>query len=307
MVAFALRHGTWLLAGAVFVGLLAPSLAAALRPGLTFYIAALLYFAMLRIPWQAVDTGRWRVVAIVGLWLLLLNPLLAWGVVHALSLPPGWVLPVVLTCAVPPILSAPSLALLLRLDAALLLGCVTTLTLVCPLTLAWVPGWLLGMPLGVAPLDLLLRFGGLVGGTFLAAALTRAWLGNARLERRAAGVEVLGLVMLIAFAIGIMDGVAGVLVTDARRLLSLVALVFAVNLLLQALGLLAFLPFGRRTAASVGFASGNRNLALWVAVLPLEAGSDTMLYVAAAQFPIYLLPALLAPVYARLGRAPKEE
>ncbi len=55
----------------------------------------------------------------------------------------------------------------------------------------------------------------------------------------------------------------------------------------------------RCEAFSVGLASGNRAMALWIAVIP-AMHSDVFLYFAMAQFPVYLLPAVMAYVYARL-------
>jgi BASS family bile acid:Na+ symporter len=56
---------------------------------------------------------------------------------------------------------------------------------------------------------------------------------------------------------------------------------------------------GRRSALTVGFASGNRNMGLLLAVLPAESPPDVLLFFVLAQLPIYILPAVLGPAYRR--------
>ncbi len=68
---------------------------------------------------------------------------------------------------------------------------------------------------------------------------------------------------------------------------------------LQGLGALAFRGRGRLGALTAGLVLGNRNMAL--VLMAGAAGPDFGFYVAMAQLPIYLLPALGAPIYRRLG------
>ena len=95
------RHTAALLASAVFVGLLVPSLASLLRPSITPIIAGLLFVAMLRIPLQSIDASRRITVIWVLVWLLIVNPLLAWLVTGLVRLPDDLRLPVILMCAAP--------------------------------------------------------------------------------------------------------------------------------------------------------------------------------------------------------------
>ena len=74
---------------------------------------------------------------------------------------------------------------------------------------------------------------------------------------------------------------------------------FAANILLQLLGTGVAAAMGRRSALTVGFASGNRNMDLLLAVLPADSAPDLLLFFALAQLPIYILPAVLGPAYRR--------
>jgi len=48
---------------------------------------------------------------------------------------------------------------------------------------------------------------------------------------------------------------------------------------------------------TVGFCGGNRNMGILLAVLPAATAADTLMFFAVAQIPMYVLPALLAPLY----------
>jgi len=57
---------------------------------------------------------------------------------------------------------------------------------------------------------------------------------------------------------------------------------------------------GRRDALTVGFLAGTRNMGLLLAVLPATVDPALFLYIATAQFPIYIMPTLLRPIYRHL-------
>jgi len=60
-------------------------------------------------------------------------------------------------------------------------------------------------------------------------------------------------------------------------------------------------PFlDRRDALTAGYCAGGRHNALLMAVLPASADADIFLFIAAVQFPLYLMPTLLEPLYRRL-------
>src|SRR3546814_18528910 len=62
----------------------------------------------------------------------------------------------------------------------------------------------------------------------------------------------------------------------------------------------AFAWLGRRRALTVGLISGNCNMGLLLAAFPPGTDGDVVLYFAVAQIPMYMLPALLLPLYRRL-------
>jgi len=105
---------------------------------------------------------------------------------------------------------------------------------------------------------------------------------------------------LLVIAIAIMDGITAVLLARPSHVLLAVALGFIANVGLQLATAVLFWKRGRPEALTLGFVSGNRNAGIILAVLPASVDPDIRLYFAMAQFPIYVLPALLRPLYRRL-------
>ena len=62
------------------------------------------------------------------------------------------------------------------------------------------------------------------------------------------------------------------------------------NLGLNALTALVLWPFGRNLALSAGMLAGNRNQALFLAVLPAAADPGVLLFFALGQVPMFLSP-----------------
>lgn len=295
------RHAATVLAVGVFVGLGLPELAAWMRPLLPPAVAGLLFLALLRVDWPELlrHLSRPLIGALLGVWFLLATPLLVWLGVTILDFDSGLATALILAASCPPIVSGPAMALLLRLDAPLMLVSVVSASLLAPFSVVAVSSWLIGVDLGIDPVALFLRLALLIGGCVLAALAVRRWLGGQRLVRGREYFDAVSVVLLLVFAIAIMDGVTFLVIHDPRRVLGFIFAAFAVNLLLQLLGAAVAAAMGRRAALTVGFASGNRNMGLLLAVLPAEAAPDAMLFFAVAQLPIYILPALLGPAYRR--------
>jgi len=82
------------------------------------------------------------------------------------------------------------------------------------------------------------------------------------------------------FAIAIMDGVGPALADRPHFILLSIAAAFALNIVLQILGTLCFSWLPRRQALTIGFLSGNRNLALLLAALADTAEFDVLVFFA---------------------------
>ncbi len=295
------RHAATVLAVGVFAGLVMPDLAGWMRPLLPPSVAGLLFLALLRVDWR--DLSRHLSRPLIGtllcVWFLIATPALVWMAVELFAVNSGLATALILAAACPPIVSGPAMALLLRLDASLMLVSVVSASLLAPFTIVAVSSHLVGINLHVDALVLFLRLAVLIGGCVLAAVIVRHFLGTIRLRRCRNSLDIASVVLLLIFAIAIMDGVTVLMAQDPWHLLRFIIAAFAANIALQLCGTGIAAPMGRRAALTVGFASGNRNMGLLLAVLPADSPPDVLLFFALAQLPIYILPAMLGPAYRR--------
>lgn len=296
------RHARPILAGGIFAGLLLPDLAALLRPLVEAAVVASLSLTLLRIDWPTVAACAKRPLRVgAGLgWMLLGAPVLTLVMVTALGLPPGLTVALVFAAAAPPVTASPAFALLLGLDAALALVLLVAGTALLPLTLGPVAFWLLDLELSMGLGPFLLRVALYIALPFLISAAARRFVPRQWLDARATGVNGLIVLALVVFAVAIMDGVTARLLSDPWTVAGFTAAAFTLNLVLQAVGATAFFWLGRQGALTVGLASGYRNMAIMLVLTAGMAGPDMWLYVAIAQFPIFVLPVLTNPLYRRL-------
>jgi hypothetical protein len=142
----------------------------------------------------------------------------------------------------------------------------------------------------------------LAGAAGLATAIRYA-AGQPWVERQSERIDGLSVIALFCFAVAVMDGVVAEIVARPALVLGLIALACATSLLLGAVTALVFWRAGRTVALTLALAAGLRNLGVMVAATG-GVTALTWLYVAMAQFPVYLLPHLLKPMLARWGEAP---
>lgn len=310
LLAFLGGHATWVLFVGVFLGLALPSLASLARPLLAPAVAVLLTATLLRIDWQVMLgylRRPWLVAVIVG-WLLIGSPLLTAGVLSLLPLPAPVPLTtaLVLMAAAPPILSAAPIAMMLGLDGALALVVSLLATLLTPLTVPPMALVLLGFELDLGVGEFMARLAVVIAAAVVAAIAIRRVIGRARLPRIARHLDGIVVVVMLVFAVAIMDGVTATFLARPGTVALWLAAAFVANPVLQAVGALAFAWLGRRRALTVGLISGNCNMGLLLAAFPPGTDGDVVLYFAVAQLPMYMLPALLLPLYRRLVATPGE-
>ena len=291
-----------LLAASIFGGILAPPLAAAMRDLVTPAVAGLMTLVLLRLdPRQVVAYLRRPVlVAAISAWILLACPVLAFAATRAAGLDGPLGAGLVLMAAGCAATSSPAFARLVGLDAELSLVVAVVTTALVPFTAPPLALGLLGVDLAIGIGGLMLRLTLVVGLPALLALLVRHLAGTARLARAGPALDGAVVLVLVIFAFGVMDGVQARLMADPLWVLAGIALALAGNLGLNAVTALAFLPAGRALALAAGLLAGNRNQALFLAVLPAAADPNLLLFFALGQIPMFVSPFLLRPVYARL-------
>ncbi|HZB92430.1 MAG TPA: hypothetical protein VE397_13370 [Stellaceae bacterium] len=297
------RHGTWFLAGGLFIGLLLPPLAALLRPALSPFIFLLTVASFLSIDVGAlaVHVRRPALLALVLAWLLLAVPVVTALLCRLVGLPAALAQGLVLWAASPPLISVAAIALLLGLDGALALLLMVVGTFLMPFTLPPLVLGLIGLKLGIGILPLMRNLVLFIGGAAVVTAVLRRLIGVARLRRHALELSGLNVLILLLFAIGIMDGVQRLLIARPQEVLLYAATALGASLALQGLSFLAFCFLPRIDALTIGLVGGNNNMAVVWANLGAAATPALTLFFATVQLPIYVLPAVLKPVYRRFG------
>ena len=299
------RHATWILAGGVLVGLVAPPLADLLRPLLVPMILLSFTVGLLRLDYRVVRghlKRPGRLIVVVG-FLLLLAPALTLVLVRLLGLAPGLAAAVVLMALAPPLTTSGSFALLLGLDAEFAVTTVILAHLLVPLTLPPLALGFLGLDLEIGLFAFAARMALVVGLAFAMTFVLRRWfLKPEAVRRHALRIDGIGVIGLVVFAIGLMSGVTRELLDNPSEVLLYIATAFAANVLLQLLGALVFLKSGRRIALTIGHMTGNCNMGLVLVTLADQAPFEIFMFFALAQMPMYMLPALARPLYRHLMR-----
>jgi len=296
------RRATTLLPFSLLLGLLFQDVAAATRPLLLPLAVVLLMLVLARVDWDRLSAllRRPGLAVVLALLNLIAVPLVVWPIWQSLGLWPGLITALCLSAMAPGIISAATTASFLRLDASLALLISLLTNFLVPFTLPPLALWLLDFDLKIGLFDLSLRLGIIVALALAGAIVIRRWLGP-RIAEAGTTLDGVSVVVLMFFAIPLMDGVVARALQEPVKLAGFIVGAFGGMILCNLVVAVATLPFlDRRTALTVGYCSGGRHNALLMAVLPVTADPDIFLFIAAVQFPLYMMPMLLQPLYRRL-------
>ena len=305
-LAFLGRHGTVAIALSILIGLAWPGLAATLKPALGGAVVALLVISFLRVnPTAAVSLARRPALALAATtWLMLVLPIILASLFTALglaaSLPDLYFILVLQSCA-PAMMSAPSMAALIGVDAALTLACLLCSMATAPMVAGAITHVLLGQSL-ISPLAFAGKLFVLIAGSAASAAVIRRVAGGDRIEARHELLDGLSVIAMFIFATAAMDGVTASALAEPRLVAALTAVTFALALGTMAVTTIVFLAAGRNRALAIGVLTGNRNMGVVLAATGFAIPPLAWLYFSLAQFPIYLLPIALKWLAGKLGK-----
>jgi arsenite transporter len=294
------------LVAGIGLGLIAPGVAEASRVVIAPMVVGLLFLAVLRLGPEGVRAGLRGVgrALAVTLALQLALPVAAALVVLAGGWQGAAALGIVLMLAAAPITGSPNIAIMSGGDPVPALRQLVLGTALLPVTVipvfALVPAF--GEPAQVAAIVLrLLAVIALAGGLALLLRLKGVVPGTDRALRRMDGLASLVLAVVV---VAIM-GAVGPALREGGAVWGLLALVLAVNLGLQAgTGLIARAAGARATIAPLGIVAGNRNVALFLSVLPAGLADELLLFIGLYQIPMYLTPLLMTRFYRWLADRP---
>ena len=285
-------RGPTLLIGGVFTGLALPALAEAARPAMAAAIFVIVLGTLLRVDGSAfLRTLRQpRLSLFLPAMVMLVCPLLVTAAARGAGLAPDLALAMVLAVCAPPSGGNAAVARLLGFDPTLPLAVTLLSMALAPLTVPLLGQWLGGI--GFDPYELALRLFILTAGAAAVAGLLRRCARPA-LARHGAAVDAAVFGALLVFAVATMAGVRAQIEAEPALALSCVALAFACNLALQALGVV-LTPGSLGERLTVGLTLGNRNVGLVWSARGAATSPTMALFFAATQFPIYMTPRLIA-------------
>jgi BASS family bile acid:Na+ symporter len=300
------RHGTEAVAVSMFVGIAVPPLGALMRPYFPETVIVLLVLAFLRVEPAGLRSqlSRPGLLAMAATWTMLAVPALigvALAAGRVIDVSPALLLALMLHTVAPPTFSSPALAALIGLNAALSLALLIVCIVATPFTAPALVAVFAGPAVTLSPVALGIRLALILAGAAAAAWAIRAIAGRAWVERQAERIDGLSVIALFGFAVALMGNVLANTLANPLLVLGLIALATALSLGLSALTALLFLRASRDGAFALAHAAGSRNMGLMLAASAGLVPELVWLYVALAQFPIYLLPLAYKPLTRRLG------
>jgi len=297
----AARRGPTLLAASIFGGVAIPPLAHATHGFILPTVLIMMTLVLLRVdlPGTLAHLRRPAQSALMVAFLLLACPILARAATRLIPLDPGIAAGCVIFATGCAATSSPAFARLVGLDPELSLVVTLATTLLVPLVAPPMALLLLGIDLHIGTGTFIAKLATVVGLPLLFSLLLRPLLGPARLAAWALALDGILVCALVLYGLAVMDGVAARAVTDPAWVIEALVAAFAIDYGLNLATTAAFARAGRVPALTAGLMSGNRNMALYLAVLPAAADPRIALFFGLCQFPLYLSPFLLRPVYRR--------
>ncbi|GAC1339931.1 MAG: Na+-dependent transporter [Acetobacteraceae bacterium] len=304
------RQGSVLLAVGIFGGILIPPLASTFRGFVTPIVLGMITLVLLRVDLPGTLAHLRRPFGVVGIvvFLLLVSPVLTWVVVAPLGLDPGIAAGLVIFAAGCAATSSPAFARLVGLDPELALIVSLATTALVPLTAPSIALGLMGVDLAISPGAFMLRLLVVVGLPTLLSLVLRGAIGPVRLARYGDAVDGILVWLVVFYGFAVMDGLGLKAAADPGWVVQALIAAFAADYGLNLVTTLVFRPLGARFAATAGLMGGNRNMALFLAVLPAATDPRIARFFGLCQIPLFLSPFLLRPVYRRLRAlaAPRE-
>jgi len=299
------RHARWTLPVGVCTGVVVPALAEALQSLVLPALIGMITVSLLRLEWSAL-MATLRHPAQLGrltVWTMLISPVAVWLLARAGVIPESFTVLSVLQAASAPIGSAAAFALFLGIPGHLCMAGTVVMTLMQPLTLTATASFLLpsfGIEVDLGQFFIRVTLSALA--PFVITVLVRKLAGDARLRLVDAELAGLNVVLLVLFAIAIMNGVTETFFERPAFILGLFAWSWFAAVFWHVAGYLLLRARGFDQALSSSLLMGNRNLGLTLAVTAGTAGEAFQMYAGLAQIPLFCAPLLLSAVIRARGR-----
>ena len=292
------RHASKILPLGVLIGLFVPYLAESFQPLLIPALFVPLTLSLVRIETPKLRKSyiRWRLLAFLSVWILLLRPVGVWLVMQLTNLPETIVKAVIVTAAAPPVTACAAIAIYLGLDAAIVVVVTIVTMLLVPLTLPPMVYYCVDLQIKAELWQVSMRLALFIACAFLVAVLIKKWLGKTCVHRSAANMDGVSVIFIGIFIIGVMHGVTATFMQQPWYVFQAFWVSTLLVLFLYIIATLIFWRLGPSTAMAIGLVSGNCNMGLMYLILMDQATLDVLIFFAIGQIPMYFLPSLLVPL-----------
>ncbi|MBT4933836.1 MAG: hypothetical protein HOL66_16160 [Rhodospirillaceae bacterium] len=307
------RHASRVLVAGVVLGLMLPGLGNIIGVMLPLLVVMLLAVAMMRVdvPQVLLHLRRPFRLAAVLVFFMAVTPLVVHLLAGYFNLSPALHMGLVLLVCAPPLSANASMAAFLGLDDALVLNVTIVGTLLVPLSAPLLAATLFETAIDLDVASMFMRLALATGLSLGSAYVLRRAFGRQRIERNFDVLDGISSLLMVIFAIVVMNGIAVTGTHGWPQVVSVLGLVLLVNWGMHGLSALGFHLFCDLRKATftpqdgaISLMMGNRNMALIMAVLPAELAGSLLLFFALYQVPIYLTPILAKPLYGRLLSGP---
>ncbi|MEL6886733.1 MAG: hypothetical protein AAFY06_08090 [Pseudomonadota bacterium] len=292
------RQGRWCLIAGLCLGLTAPELAEFLRPWIGTLVVLLLLVTGIRVGARqafGIRSDLAPTLLRVGFFQTVLPLVAIAGLGWAGLLQFPLALAVSLMLAAPSVTGAPNFAIMMGQDPAPGMRLLVTGTALFPLTA--LPVFLILDPTGGGVMSGISLSLGLLGAILASVGVgfgIRHLLPGLGQPRAQSALDGCAALLLGIVVVGLMSAIGPLLRADPTGLLLWLLAALAVNFGLVA----ATLRFSRLVQLTLpvptAIYAGNRNIALFLIVLPEEAAAPLMVFVGCYQIPMYLTPILLS-------------
>lgn len=290
------RSGIFLIAGVFFAALL-PEVSSIMRPTLPFLVALILAVGFAQFDFQKASFELLKPKHFLRtLLIVIVGTLIAAIIIRAFSqiveIPSQYLLLITVFIAAPPLSSSISLSMLIGFNARLTLQVALLGMLLVPI-LGPLCFAIIGIEISVALWVMSLDIAMMIAGGFVMAILIQRFVGQDRIASNKDMFSGVAVLTMILFLFPLFDGVIDQIINAPWQAFYLLLLALLLNL-----GGHVFMRWVLRQkmpsdqADALGFMFGNRNVSIYLAVLPFNPLLSV--FIAVAQIPIYITPAIFA-------------
>ena len=272
-----------------------------LLPMLPVLIVLMLALSIARIDlialWRQMSLKRFTFVTLFCGAMMLIAPFVFYFIGKSFGASDALLWVMVYFGVAPPIATCIAFALLLGANSLFALEVVIVGSILAPFIGPFVIGILFPNTSDISSIDLLYRLTGLVVFCLIAGFLYRLIVGGDRLERNATAYDGAFVTMTVLFVFPLFSGFIETVQNSPWHALKVAMAAYAVSLGMQLISFfcLKIMKLTHGTAASGAMLWGNRNLAIYFAILPIEP--VFILFMAFYQFSILFTPLIFGRLY----------